>query len=138
MSNVREVKRSYLTPVQAGHLAVIHELVAENGVFPTIREIGKRTGRHVAPIQWTLEVLTRKGYLQQISSNTRTPRNWRLSPLVPMLESQGAHALLVKESQNINGQTVPAGAFVLEKDNKFIGCWIPADCIGGGGDGEVI
>jgi hypothetical protein len=54
-----------------------------------------------------------------------------------MLELQGAHALRVKESQNINRQAVPVGAFVLEKDDKFIGCWIPADCIGGGGDGEM-
>ena len=137
MSNVREVKRSHLTPVQAGHLAAIRELVAERGVFPTVREIGERTGKHVAPIQWALEVLVRKGYLQHVSGNSHIPRNLRLSPLVPMLELQGAHALRVKESQNINRQAVPVGAFVLEKDDKFIGCWIPADCIGGGGDGEM-
>ena len=137
MSNVREVKRSHLTPVQAGHLAVIRELVAENGMFPTIREIGERTGKCPAPIQWALEVLVRKGYLQHVSGNTHIPRNLRLSPLVPMLELQGAHALVVKESQNINWQTVPAGAFVLKKDDRLVGCWIPADCIGGGGDGEM-
>ena len=137
MSNVKEIKRWCLTPVQAGHLAAIRELVAEKGMFPTIQEIGERTGKYKAPIQWTLEVLTRKGYLQQISSNTRTPRNWRLSPVVGMPDLQGAHALRVKESQNISRQTVPAGAFVLEKDDKFIGCWIPAECIGGGNDGEM-
>jgi hypothetical protein len=32
-----------------------------------------------------------------------------------MLDLKGAHALLVKEPQNINWQTVPAGAFVLKK-----------------------
>jgi SOS-response transcriptional repressor LexA len=137
MSNVKEIKRSYLTPVQAGHLAVIRELVAEKGMFPTIQEIGKRTGKYKAPIQWALKVLTRKGYLQQISDDTRTPRNWRLSPLIPMLEFKGAHAFIVKESQNINWQTVPAGAFVLKKDDRLVGCWIPAECIGGGGDGEM-
>jgi SOS-response transcriptional repressor LexA len=137
MSNVREVKRSHLTLVQAGHLAAIRELVAEKGMFPTIQEIGERTGKYKAPIQWALKVLTRKGYLQQISDDTRTPRNWRLPPVVDMPDLQGAHALRVKESQNINWQTVPAGAFVLEKDDKFIGCWIPAECIGGGGDGEM-
>jgi SOS-response transcriptional repressor LexA len=129
--NVKEVKRSPLSATQKRYYDFICEFVATRGLFPTLREIVQGTGKKSnGPIQAALFCLKWKGYINRIGTDWE-PRGWSLATLPGLPSLSKAIAYKTSEPLDINGTPTPIGAYVLQKDNKMIGCWIPAECIGG-------
>jgi SOS-response transcriptional repressor LexA len=135
MDNVKEVKRSPLTHTQQEYYDFITLYVENsNGLFPTIQEIAKGAKKTHGGTQMALLYLSEKGYIERVGDD-KQPRCYRLSPPPGLPSLARAAAYKVLEPQIVSNTTVPKGAFVLKKDNDFIGYWIPAECIGGSVDG---
>lgn len=129
MSNAKEIKRPQLTRIQQRYYDFISAYVATNGLFPTVKEIAQGVGRKSnGPVQSALLCLKYKGYINQAGDNC-TARSWTLAPLPGSPSLARAKAYKVTQSQYLLQKPVPSGAYLLKKDNKFIGCWIPSEAI---------
>ena len=113
------IQEEPLTAIQQEYFDAITAHLKQTGLFPTIREIMKATGRKSpAGVQHGLEQLQIKGMIERVG-NPGQPRAYRLSTRQEQWIAKG-------DTICPKGHPVRAGATVFCVDGKLVGIWTPA------------
>jgi SOS-response transcriptional repressor LexA len=119
------LKKNPLTPIQKKYYGAILELLKENGVFPTYKEIQEHLKMSsVGPIQSAMKQLVKKSWIEAINEDT-CARRYRLVPSVHLVYVDQAGRKLPPGSIEIRTNTA-------DEQGQPIGIWIPAASVSGG------